>query len=303
MHTPVNLPNTRFPLLLNTGRVRDHWHTMTRTALSPRLNQHTDEPFLAVHPEDAKRFQLPDQSLCKVSSKFGSAVVRVHATNKQRVGEVFMPMHWSRQLSKTGLSGPLVNPVVDTISKQPDLKFTPISVTPYPVEHSGILFCREKAFIFENAEFSGFQYLTEVRSEHCFRYEVVGELPVINGYQGIEYVDDGLGEYRKAWFAGCRLQAIWLSGQANPHCDRQWLQSVFATTITTDEASKLLAGIPPLGEDTGKLVCACFGIGEKTIGRAIAENDINSPEQAGEILKAGTNSGSCIPEIRAIINH
>ena len=293
---PVNQPNKHFPLLLNTGRVRDHWHTMTRTALSPRLNQHTDEPFLAVHPEDARRFALQDQGLCTVSSEFGNAVVRVRISADQRCGEVFMPMHWSRQFSKTSFSGVLVNPIVDVVSKQPDLKFTPVHVTTYPVERYGVLFSREKA------DLSGFEFLTEVRSEHCFRYEVVGDSPVLSGLQSIEYVDNTHGEFRKLWFADAKVQAIWFSGTTYPQCDRQWLQSAFAKTMTINEAWWLLAGVPPQGEDAGKLVCACFGVGEKTICRAIAEHGLTSPEQVGEILQAGTNCGSCIPEIRALIN-
>ncbi len=97
VQSPLNKPGKSYPLLLNTGRVRDHWHTMTRTGFSARLNQHTDEPFLAMHPDDAERYRLSDQALCQISSEFGKAVVRVQVSDAQRSGEVFMPMHWTRQ--------------------------------------------------------------------------------------------------------------------------------------------------------------------------------------------------------------
>ena len=40
-------------LVLNTGRVRDQWHTMTRSGRSPRLGSHLPEPFVEIHPDDA----------------------------------------------------------------------------------------------------------------------------------------------------------------------------------------------------------------------------------------------------------
>ena len=304
---PLNAPGKCYPLLLNTGRVRDHWHTMTRTGLSPRLNQHTDEPFLAIHPEDAERNRLSDRGLCQVSSEFGKAIVRVQISDAQRCGEVFMPMHWTRQHSETGFSGILVNPVLDPVSKQPDLKFTPVSIMPYESEQYGVLFTRQRVML------SGVDYLTEVRSEQGFRYEIAGsaldKLPFfsqLNEYQKVEYRDSARGEFRSAWFSkenldGGNLQALWVSGSVHSGSDRQWLQSLFGQSKTIEESWWILAGTPPRGEDAGRQVCACFGVGEKTICRAIAEHGFIEPEQVGEYLKAGTNCGSCIPEIRGLI--
>lgn len=303
-----NAPGKTYPLLLNTGRVRDHWHTMTRTGLSARLNQHTDEPFLAIHPEDAERYQLSEQSLCQISSEFGKAVVRVQFCDTQRCGEVFMPMHWTRQNSETGFSGVLVNPVLDPVSKQPDLKFTPVSITPYEVEQYGVLFTKQRV------KLPGVDYLTEVRSEHGFRYEVAGSaleklsfFSQLNQYQKVEYMDSVQGEYRSAWFSnekldGENIQALWVSSAVHSECDRQWLQSLFGQSKTVEDSWWILAGTPPQGEDAGRQVCACFGVGEKTICRAIAEHELTEPEQVGDYLKAGTNCGSCIPEIRGLIN-
>nr|MDT0254012.1 nitrate reductase [Endozoicomonas sp.] len=253
-----NAPGKTYPLLLNTGRVRDHWHTMTRTGLSARLNQHSDEPFLAMHAEDAERYQLSEEGLCQITSEFGKAVVRVQISDRQRSGEVFMPMHWTRQHSATGFSGVLVNPVLDPVSKQPDLKFTPISVTPYEVEQYGVLFTRQRV------KLPGVDYLTEVRSDHGFRYELAGknlnQLPLFSSFnqsRKAEYLDSAHGESRSAWFDGESIQALWVSGSARSECDRQWLQSLFGQNKTIEESWWILAGTPPRGEDAGRQVCAC----------------------------------------------
>ncbi|WP_306789880.1 molybdopterin dinucleotide binding domain-containing protein, partial [Escherichia coli] len=60
-----------YPLILNTGRIRDQWHTMTRTGYVPRLMQHIDEPFVETNATDAARAGLTDGQLARVSSPRG----------------------------------------------------------------------------------------------------------------------------------------------------------------------------------------------------------------------------------------
>ena len=85
-------------------------------------------------------------------------------------------------------------------------------------------------------------------------------------------------------------------------CDRSWLQKAFGKSewLLADRW-QLLAGLAPEGEDEGKTVCACFAVGERTICRAIEQGGLTEPVQVGNELKAGTNCGSCIPEIQRLI--
>ena len=128
---PVNTPNGDYPLILNTGRLRDQWHTMTRTALAAKLNQHKPEPFVEIHPSDATQYGLSANSLAMIESHWGSMIARVHITDSQQQGNVFVPMHWTTQYASHGRMGALVNPVVDPISKQPESKHTPVRIMPY----------------------------------------------------------------------------------------------------------------------------------------------------------------------------
>jgi len=82
-----------FPLVLNTGRIRDQWHTMTRTGLVPRLNAHSCEPYMQVYCSDAQ--QLQNGGLARLTSRHGSMLARVQVSEDQRPGSVFVPMHWS----------------------------------------------------------------------------------------------------------------------------------------------------------------------------------------------------------------
>ena len=93
------------PFILNTGRIRDQWHTMSRSGLAPRLNQHMAEPYLEIHPSDARTLGLQAADLAEVSSAHGRAILRVLLSDKVKPGAAFAPMHWTGQLSSAGRSG------------------------------------------------------------------------------------------------------------------------------------------------------------------------------------------------------
>jgi hypothetical protein len=88
-------PGADFPFLLNTGRVRDQWHTMTRTGLSPKLASHMPNPFVEVNPDDASKLGLAEHGFARVSTGHGSAVLRVDVTAAQVPGRIFVPIHWN----------------------------------------------------------------------------------------------------------------------------------------------------------------------------------------------------------------
>ncbi|MGB0903964.1 MAG: molybdopterin oxidoreductase family protein, partial [Mangrovicoccus sp.] len=125
---PASQLSKVYPLRLNTGRVRDHWHTMTRTAMSPRLSQHIAEPFLEINPADACLRGLKPADLARVGSPFGTAILRVVVTDRQPKGSVFAPMHWTGQYASAGRVDALVEAHTDPISGQPESKASPVQV-------------------------------------------------------------------------------------------------------------------------------------------------------------------------------
>ncbi|MEQ1712970.1 MAG: nitrate reductase, partial [Hyphomicrobium sp.] len=94
--------STEWPFVLNTGRIRDQWHTMTRTGLSSRLSTHIQEPYVEIHPDDASRLGLEQGTLALIETPHGSASVRVLLSRGQQPGSVFAPFHWSAQNSSAG---------------------------------------------------------------------------------------------------------------------------------------------------------------------------------------------------------
>ena len=139
---PATSTSAEYPFILNTGRIRDQWHTMTRTGLVPRLSSHIAEPFVAINPTDAAALDLADDDLAVLRSSHGEATLRVRVTPDQPQGQLFAPMHWNRRFSGNGGINALTAPVTDAISGQPELKHTPASLTPFKPAWTAFLITR-----------------------------------------------------------------------------------------------------------------------------------------------------------------
>ncbi|MFD1000707.1 molybdopterin-dependent oxidoreductase [Ohtaekwangia kribbensis] len=137
---PQNLsePVTKdLPLILTTGRIRDQWHTMTKTGKVNKLRQHIDKPFVEIHPHDAMLRNISDGDIVEVDNFRGSVRVSARVTEDVKKGVIFIPMHWGKILQKDlGRANNLTSDLVDPVSKEPDFKFSAVEVRKYekPVE-------------------------------------------------------------------------------------------------------------------------------------------------------------------------
>jgi assimilatory nitrate reductase catalytic subunit len=317
---PVSAPTTDWPLVLNTGRVRDHWHTMTRTGLSPRLATHCVEPYVDLHPEDAARCQVRERELARVSSRWGSCVVRVRLSGEMQPGSVFVPIHWNGQFASSARVGSLVNPVVDPLSGEPEFKHTPVRVEPCVVAWYGFLLLRQdtaKDPAGLQERLAALAWWTRVTGEHYTRFELAGTQPaagamalLLQDLQGtdiewLDYQDAAAGIHRRIALRDGRLQAALFLSAGPDLPARNWLGGLFsASGLDTATRAALLGGEPPAqGEETGPLVCACFGVGRNTLLQAIRTRGLRTPAALGQALRCGTNCGSCIPELKRLIDH
>jgi len=115
-----------FPIALVTGRVKDQWHTMTRTARVPRLLKNEARPFLEVHPEDASRSAVRDGDTVRVTSRRGSTELPARVTDRVRPGTVFAPFHWGPLNGLRTSPNRSAGEAVDPLSLQPELKFAAV---------------------------------------------------------------------------------------------------------------------------------------------------------------------------------
>jgi assimilatory nitrate reductase catalytic subunit len=312
---PANDRNDEFPLALNTGRVRDHWHTLTRTGLSPRLSGHSVEPFAEIHPQDAQKYEIRDSALMTLATRWGEMLARARVTESQRPGSVFAPIHWSDQYARRARVDALVNPVTDPVSGQPEFKHTPVNIAPYAPAWHAFLLSRRQLNIPEAS------YCARATGQGFWRYELAGETPswdwpgwarallctpVEDGLRAewIDYLDSGAGQYRGARLLGGRLQSCLFIARTPELPMRDWLASLFnRETLTREERLHLLAGTLPsqAAALSGGIVCACFSVGKNAIIQMIREKNLASVEAVGQYLKVGTNCGSCVPEIKALL--
>jgi assimilatory nitrate reductase catalytic subunit len=169
---PALTPDADYPLVLNTGRVRDQWHTMTRTGASPRLSGHHAEPFVQLHPLDAARFGLALGDLAEVASAAARIVVRLEITDAVTPGQAFVPMHWGSVFASNARVCTLIPSAVDAISGQPELKAATVRVRRYEPKWYGFALARSPL------ELPATSYRAVSRGAGYWRYELAGdELP------------------------------------------------------------------------------------------------------------------------------
>jgi assimilatory nitrate reductase catalytic subunit len=293
------------PLRLNTGRIRDQWHTMTRSGMSARLGQHLPEPFVEIHPADALRSGVTDDSFARVVTDYGQCILKVVVSERQQRGMLFAPIHWSEETASAARVGALVAPFTDPFSGQPENKATPVAIMPYEYVFRGFALSRTRLELPPHVWWArvsvtgGYGYLLADNADLA-RWQ-----PWLRSFAGsdvAEYRDFGGGVYRAASFAENRIETCLFVGPAHDAGDWGVVRSLFAqAALGDDQRRMLLSGKSVDGlASAGPIVCACFGVGRDTICNAIGAG-ARSAAEIGLQLKAGTNCGSCIPELKRLI--
>jgi assimilatory nitrate reductase catalytic subunit len=300
--TQMPLPSNRkeWPLTLNTGRYRDHWHTMTRTGLSPKLARHREEPLVEIHPNDAEAASLKDGDLARVATANGANLFKVAVTPSQRRGEIFTPIHWTDQQSTGGRTGLLVWSLTDRISGQPGFKSTPARIEPQPVDWRGFLITQEAPRKPPPSLWS-----TRVTVRSGFLYEVAGTgdpaslSDCLPKGEVIEAADPARGTRRIAVLRDGRVAAVLFVTGTGELPSRDWLIAQLGEAQGPAVLAGRAPGAPP---ESGPIVCACFDVGAMTILRAIASQQLTTVSEVGKALRAGTNCGSCRPAIAGLLD-
>ncbi len=306
---PVYQATSEWPFTFNTGRVRDQWHTMTRTGDAASLTKHTDQPYVEIHPKDAKRLNIVDQSLVHVQSESGEALLKAKISRGVSPGNVFAPIHWTKQFSNAAVVSNLIPQVVDPLSGQPESKHAQVRLEAVTDASYGIVISTQPL------ESLDFTYWCRVPSDYGYRYEVVwpaGESVASirslfstspsSKEEWLEYTNPKTQQIRLAQIADQKLiSVVYLhSKPVSISCD--WLESklVGNECLSDSDRMAILVGLPANVEDKGAIVCSCFQVGSKQIEKAVASG-AHSVEQLGASLKCGTNCGSCLPELKNFI--
>ena len=332
---PEQQASKQFPLVLNSGRFRDQWHTMTRTGVAPALTQHLAKPFLSVNPVDASSYGLSDHQIVKVSSAKGELYVPVQVSDSVAVGECFMPIHWNQQFSGSATVSSLYDAAVDPISGQPELKHTGIAITAAKFEQ--YIDCYVSQALLQDIESQSSnehenQGLAKSIAAHC-AYWLKAKQPNSWHYQLATTADQTLtmakfqqlfpcqGEWLSFNDDGSQLShivclkngavmfAAYFATSVTEHSlenafgnAKKWVDELFAhESLSFAQVQALLSKTAPAAADESRKVCSCFNVTENKIREAV-QAGADSVTALGNKLKCGTNCGSCKPELQTIIN-
>jgi len=315
--TPYRAPaaptSAAAPFVLNTGRIRDQWHTMTRTGKTARLMSHMSEPFLEINPADAMRLGLCDASLAQVSSPYGRTVLRVLVTDRARPGSVFASMHWTDQMSGRARIDTLIGAATDPVSGQPELKAAPVHIERFRSAWYGFAVSRSRPGRPE----ADYWALAPARSG--WRIELAGlhdpqdwtdtasrlfGLGEARETDLLAYHDRARGEHRFAVCDGSALVGALFVAREPVAVARAWASDTLGRAIESPrDRLAVLAGRPGgATKDRGAIVCACFDLGVNEIIEAITRHGSSTLEALGAALRAGTNCGSCRGELKRLID-
>ena len=303
---PQQKTSKEYSLVLNSGRYRDQWHTMTRTGVASALTQHLAKPYIAVNSQDAIKLKLKDHQIAHLESKTGELFVPVQITDAVKLGECFMPIHWNAQFSSTATVSTLYDAVVDPISGQPELKHTGISI-------KAASFAQYLDCYFAEEITADTAYWLKAKQAHCWHYQLATcddqlmtmvKLQKLFPCQGewLSFND----EYNQLSHVIClqngAVKCVAYFAKTAFSEAKKWVDNLFGqTSLSFAEVQALLSKKAPSSADESRKVCSCFNVTEASIREAVMSGT-DSVTELGKKLKCGSNCGSCKPELQAIIN-
>jgi assimilatory nitrate reductase catalytic subunit len=331
----------RYPFSLNTGRLRDQWHGMSRTGTLGRLFGHVAEPSLDMNAQDMARLGLTEGDLVHVTGKRASIVVPVQSSAAMARQQTFMAMHWGEEFLSGSSStcerlagvNALTNPAYCPSSKQPEFKHAAIKVLKAELPWSllGVAWLPDNRALLAREQLKGLMALFPFascvpfgreRSGLLFRaaaYEAAPDavLSTIEGLLGLggtdvlRYADKKRGQRRAVQLLSGdpsgerRLNAFVLAGDTTA---QSWIKTLLQDELPAQAYGRMLlvpSAKPPLAvQSRGKQICACFNVTENAIAAQLGQCKGNEDQrlvQLQSVLECGTNCGSCLPEVKRMV--
>ena len=313
--------DARYPLRLTTGRLRDQWHSMSRTGKVAVLFTTDEEAFLEIHPDDAQRLNLDSDVLAKVSSRRGNNILRVRINADLQPGLVFAPMHFGRRYAPAALCNQLTLAAIDPVSGEPEFKHTAVRVESVTFPWQGtILHLQDEDAHFHAAQRIARQFpyasLSRIRQgerEGFILRLAAKQAPAasdihawdralgMDGIDILDYDDGRRGVRKRLCIHGNQLYAARLFGE---DATRDWLRELLLSATNVHSYRHALFA-PKVPTDMGawvrsRGVCACTGIDERTLRQHIEAGAVTL-DQIAQTCGAGGECGSCKPEILDII--
>jgi assimilatory nitrate reductase catalytic subunit len=336
VRAPAETADWHYPLTLTTGRLRDHWHGMSRTGTLPQLFGHAGEPAIEINPDDAQRLGVGEGDFVHVTSRRASIVLPVRTSDAQFPGQTFVAMHWGEEfvsgLPTTAVShgiNALLPSAFDPVSKQPELKHAAVAVRRADLPWQWVAcaeFAPEHWFAMQTRlrrYFARFPYascvpfgrerpglLWRVAAHDACAAELKQEVETLfglgTGEPVLSYSDPRRASTRRLRLSGDRLVAFSLAGDV---AAAGWLREYLEGGVAISTLGRLLllpSRTPPKSlVAKGRTVCTCVGVYENDIVETVRKSAKSGIEALLDDLKTslrcGTGCGSCVPELKRLI--
>lgn len=339
-HAPVAEPrDARYPFALTTGRLRDHWHGMSRTGTLGRLFGHVPEPDVQLHPRDMDRRGLRDGDLVHVTSRRGSLILPAQRSEDVAPNQAFIAMHWGAEFlsgcSSTGERVAGVNALTTGAScpssKQPELKHSAVKILkaelPWVLlaigwlpEDRALLVREELRAAIGALPFASCVPFGHARTGLLLRgaayeappEETIAHIEALFGLDApdtLRYADKRQGQRRTVRLARkgeqARLQAFLLAGDTSAQA---WMRALLEDELPAQSYGRALlapGARPPVAvASRGRAVCTCFNVTHAQIQSCLADAQGDEDRRLAHLqarLKCGTNCGSCVPELKRMV--
>ncbi|MCS0392480.1 molybdopterin-dependent oxidoreductase [Vibrio diabolicus] len=286
---------------LNTGRQRDQWHTMTRTGHIAHLAASELEPTVYMNTLSATQNRLKAGQLTKLFQPTSNTSIYAKVAIDEGLGfqELFMSMHWAGRYGGESSVNAIVNSAKDPISGQPAFKSSYVEVQDAAVKTYGMFIGTQ----FDSGKFlySAFQAESNLgiwrfahdkrpkkqsfcRTEKSRRITI----DIAQGWLAVDY--DLVGDVRI-------IRSVLVVSSEPIQTDYTNFTGLIGKPM---ELSQLLTITQ--SQSCAKLVCSCFRVTDKQIHDAMEKQDCTSLTQLQNKLKCGTNCGSCVSQIKQMVD-
>ena len=336
-YQPVAEPvDARYPFHLNTGRLRDQWHGMSRSGTVANAFAHAPEAALVMARKDMLRLLLKDGDLVHVSSRRGTQILPAQAGDDMAASQVFIAMHWGQEyLSGRGPAGAggatlgvnaLTQSAFDPSSKQPELKHAAVKVLKAQLPWRFLVFGwidpaqalalqarlrpYMRRFAFSSCTLFGRErvgVLLRAADDYAAEPALVREIEALFGIEGaqvLRYDDTKRGNARHILVQDGKLEAVALAGDI---AAEHWLKQTLDEQLPVAPYGRLLlsssSSAPQGFKARGRVVCSCLNVAQSEISALLQEVGAGPDALAllQDRLKCGTSCGSCVPELKQMV--
>ncbi|MEM7363553.1 MAG: molybdopterin-dependent oxidoreductase [Pseudomonadota bacterium] len=291
-------PNSDVNLILNSGRLRDQWHTMARTGHAAKLFQHRWQPSVQIHPSDAKVRAIRDGDLVQMNNALGEARLIASVTTDVAAGSLFAPIHWSDQFTTSGCINHLVQPVTDPHSGQPESKHAVVSLKRVEAQN-WLRLVIEQPIPTQTIPNETVDFWCCARGPSGWQYDIAlsdDSLTTLIERLSLHISAELRGPEQNTLYGTHPDWGQWLLSARPMPADLPDL-ALLHTRLATSRSWQTLCLLPDdINKTNSPMICTCFEVRRSEIDKAIKQG-ANTVTQLGHKLRCGTNCGSCVPEL------